>query len=820
MLGAQVTIAFRHAVGDRLYSLINLAGLAIGLACFVLIGVFVRYELGYDRHYAHSDRIYRISRDFYSAAGSTEAHLAANAGPVAPLLKEDFPEIEKAARVFCCGAVLKTPDGPALMHPGYAMADPELFEIFDFEWLRGDPATALAGPYDVVLTRSSAQRHFGDADPLGQTLLVVGGSGSSESLRVTGVIEDLRDDTTLDFDLLQSMAAWNTEPGAQRYVNDWRNNVFHTYVLLAQGADIRDVQRRSAEFFERRFEPGSSAYTGFTATPIAAIHLSSDRQGEMRGSRESKIGDAGTVYTFSAIALFVLLLACINFTNLATARSAQRAKEIGVRKSVGAGRGRLIAQFLLESVLLAVLALVVAVALVELALPAFGAFLGKPLELAYARDPLVPGVLVAIAVVTGLVAGAYPAFYLSAFDPVRVLKGEVTRGKAGGLLRRTLVVAQFSVSIALLIATAVIYEQLEFARGVDLGFDKEQIVVVRPNSAKGERWETLKREWLGNPEILGATQSDVLPFESNGRTAEIRTGDAAERMQFMAVDYDFFETYGIELVVGRTFSSAFGDRPENEDDPSALTNASFIVNELAARRLGLTPEQAIGRRVSFGSVQGTRFRVDDASGTIVGVVKNVYYESLHAPIAPTVYRIPGGSYVVSLRITGRDVPATLAHVDERWQAFNPDLPVSRRFLDQTFTALYDAEERQQRMLAAFAALAMSIACLGVLGLVSFATERRAKEIGVRKVMGGTIADIVALFAGEFGKLVLLANLVAWPVAFVFARRWLDAFAYRIELGPSPFVASALLALVVALMTVAAVTARAAAAKPIQSLRHE
>jgi putative ABC transport system permease protein len=821
MLKHHLLVALRQVAGQRLHTLINVAGLSVGLACFILIGLFVAHEWSYDRQWAQSERIYRLSRDFYGTAQSTEARLAGMPGTAAPLLAETFPEIEKAARIFCCGGVAKAPDGEAFMERGYAMADPELFAIFDFEWLRGEPSTALGGPYDVVLTASAARRHFGERDPVGETLLLGGGAGEWESLRVTGVIADLPENTALDFDMLQSMAAWSVDAGSQRYLNDWGNNVFHTFALLREGADIADVQRRSGELFERHFEAGSSAYTGFTAMPIASIHLRSDREGEMQGSGESKTaGSVAVVYTFAAIAVFVLLLACINFTNLATARSAQRAREIGVRKALGAARAKVVGQFLMESTVVAAVAVVIAVALVELALPSFNAFLGFTLAFDYRGDPAVVAGLLALAVVTGLVAGSYPAFFLSAFEPARVLKGDFTRGAATGRFRKALVVLQFSISIGLLIATFVTYRQMQFAHGIELGFEKEQVVVIGPNNVGGEQWETLKREWLAHPGVRQVTRADVVPFAPNGRTAEVRTdGGTAERMEFVRVDYDFFETFAIGVSAGRTFSAAYGDRPTDEDDPVALANVRFVVNELGARGLGLEPGEAVGQRVSFGSFQGTRFRTNEASGEIVGVVPDVHYESLRSAIAPTIYVITGDGDA-ALRISGRDVPGTLAHIDEKWKQARPDLPASRRFLDQSYDALYRAEERQQQVFTFFALVAVVIACLGVLGLASFATERRTKEIGIRKVMGGTVVDIVRLFGAEFGKLALLANVVAWPIAYVLMRRWLEGFAYRIELGPLVFVAAAALVLTITLLTVGTVAARAAWVKPITSLRCE
>jgi putative ABC transport system permease protein len=814
MLKSYLVIAFKHLTTQKLYSAINIVGLAVGLACFILIALFVRHELSYDEHFANADRIHRVSRDFFGPRAAATS-LATIAAPAAPLLEQDFAEIERAARlsVSPAGIGMTGPDDELNYQEGVAEADNALFEIFDFEWLAGDPATALAEPFTLVLTQSVARRYFGDEDPLGRTLLVEGRT----PFEVTGVIADLGDTTHLDFALLSSFATTAAmDLGA---LSNWNFNRFHTYVLLEEGADIGAIERQSGEFFERHFEEGSSAYTGFSTTPLTDIHLRSNREQEMRPP-----GSIATVYAFTAIAAFVLLIACINFVNLATARSAQRAKEIGVRKVAGAGHGQVVAQFLSESVLLASIAVLFAVTLVELVLPPFNAFLGQTLEFEYLSDPRVAGALAALVAAIGLAAGAYPAFYLSAFDPTRVLKGDVTRGRGAGLFRKALVVVQFSISIALLIGTAIVYQQMQFARNVELGYDKDQIVVVRGSltGGLGDQWETLKREWLSSPDITHVTASNMTPSMQNPNATGFRAeGGAAETrgVPFLWVDYGFFETYGIDLVAGRTFSEAFGTDRLAADARQDGTAGAYVINELAVREFGWTAEGAIGKWLELGPAQNR--------GPVVGVVEDVYFESVHSAMTPTVYMIPPEAEIgyaplplASLRVSGRNLEDTLAHIDGKWAELVSDQPMSRRFLDDDFDALYLAEQRQGQMFTAFSALAIFIACLGLLGLASFATEQRTKEIGVRKVVGGTVLDIIRLFTGEFSKLVLLANVIAWPVAYFLMQRWLENFAYRIDMSFAVFVGSALLALVVAFLTVGTIAARAAAVNPVYSLRYE
>jgi putative ABC transport system permease protein len=809
MLKNYVFVAIQHLLKQKLYTLINVAGLAVGLACFILISLFVRHELAYDRGWTNADRIYRIERDFLPTDTSKAAYLASMPPQAAELLAEDFQGIEKIARILRLGATVRADDGTLHIESAAGSADNSLFEIFAFDWLRGDPKTALAEPNSVVLTRSTARKYFGDADPLGKTLALEG----QMPVKVTGVIEDLGDDTHLDFSMLTSLPPYAPAP-------NWAFNAFYTYVLMRPGANADDIRRGSGDFFERRFQQGSSKWTRLDVTPLRDIHLYSHKENEMRVP-----GSASNVRTFAAVAVFILMLACINFMNLATARATQRAKEIGVRKVVGAGRPQIVVQFLAESVLVAAVALLLAMAIVELALPAFDAFLGTSIEFRYLDNPGVIAGLAALTLVTGLLAGSYPAFYLAAFEPGRVLKGDATRGGGAAVFRRGLVVLQFAISIALLIATGVVYEQTKFARDIDLGYQKDRIVIVNGGlrAGLGRQWEALKREWLADPDIIAVTASNLVPsMENTDAQAFVAegAGEAGAGITDLWVDYGFFEAYGITVVAGRTFDERFGS-DRSVVTPEGGRPGAYVISEGVARRYGWTPQQAIGKWLAIAGRPQSK-------GPIVGVVKDIYFESIRSAIEPTVYMLPPEGLAVpfqllsvaSIKVSGRNLAATLERIDSTWKKFVPDQPISRTFLDDDFAALYSAEQRQGEMFTLFSVLAIGVACLGLFGLASFTTERRTKEIGIRKAIGGGVIDIVLMFCGEFGRLVAVANLLAWPVAYVLMQRWLSTFAYRIDMSAWIFVASGVAALVLACVTVGAVAARAASTKPVRALRYE
>ena len=807
-------MALRQFAASRVYSLINVAGLAIGLASVVLISLFVRHEIGYDSFWPNADRIYRISRDYYATDGAPNRVPASNNAPVAPALLEDFPEIESTARVYG-GLTLLSRDDVAFYEDRFRWADNSLFQIFAFDWLAGDPKTALAEPATIVLTETLAKKYFGDSAALGRTMLI----DNRTTVTVTGVIRDLRPNTHLSIDALGSMKAL---PDAQ--VSQWNGNTdFHTYFLLRAGADLGAVERRIPDFMNRRIAPDTSARSGMTIMNVRDIHVRSTRDEEWQPS-----GSLTTIASFTALAALILLIACINFMNLSTARSAKRAREVGVRKSLGAARRQLVAQFLGESVGMAVVATLVATVLVELALPKFSAFLGVDLSLDYLGPRGVALQLAALALLVGVVAGSYPAFYLSSFDPARVLKGEVARGREGAAFRNVLVVAQFAIAIALLIGTAIVYQQDRFARSRDLGFDKNQVVVLAAPPGLGLRgidWTPFRNEIAQTPGIVGVTASHYTPFTWDDNRIPVRHAgsDAFSRIQFMAVDYDFFATYRIDTLAGRVFSRDFAPHAAFARQQPAMP-ADVVLNESAARMLGWGAPEAVEQSVEIGAPPPAGW----LPAHVIGVVPDTYFESVASPVRPMIYffgadpssQLYGFVDTISVRVTGDELTATLARIDARWREHVPGRPVVRHFLDDDFDALYRSEQRQAQLLTFFSGLAIAIACLGLLGLAWFSTERRVKEIGIRKTMGGTIWDVVLLFTSEFSRLVLLANLVAWPVAYFVMQRWLAGFAYRIEMGPLAFVGGSAVALAVAFATVGAVAARAAAAKPVLSLRHE
>jgi len=812
MFSNYIKIAWRNIVGNPLFSAINIIGLAIGLACCIIITLFVRYELSYDKHWNDAERTYRVTRDFFG----NNLELAAVAPPIAPLMKEDFAEVEDIVRILDTGGITLARGDIRTREEGLVVADPNIFEFFDLEFVTGNPESALANPTNIVMTERAAARYFGTEDPIGQTLLLM----DQADVTVTAIIKDLPDNTHMAFEIIGSMAAVPLMMGADE-LESWGSNNYYTYVRLPAGYDPADLEAQFNDFLVRHWSEDAENSSALRLQRISDIHLTSDRDGEWQTN-----GSIAVVYTFSAVALFVLLIACINFMNLTTARSTQRAREVGVRKVVGAKRSQLITQFMSESIMLTALAMLLAVAIVELTLPFFASFVEKPLNFSLA-DPTTLGIILLGIVVVGTFAGSYPAFYLSKFRPVEVLKGSAS-GTGSTLLRKTLVVVQFATSIALLIATGVVMAQMNYARDTDLGFDKSRnLTSTLPYFVDlWEMYTPLKAELEAHPDILSVVYSSRVPsMQNNDGSGYVAEGvqisvDSVLSLSDIKVDYQWFDHYDVEFLAGRAFQqNEMLVEQVTEDNP--VVNGSAILNESAARRFGWSPEEAIGKILRQPMSRDLDMFVDR---TVVGVIPDIHFSSLHNEMKSTIYAEPDNRYgrSISVKLAAGDHRAAIAHFESVWKKVLPGEPVFWEFLDDRFDALYRSEARQAQMFGVFSAFAIFVATLGLFGLASFTTERRTKEIGIRKVMGASVKDIIFLLTADFTKLVLLANVIAWPIAYYFMNNWLNRFVYKAPFSEWAwlFVAAAIAALVAAWITIALQAGRAARSRPVLALRYE
>ena len=796
-----LTVAFRNLVRHKVYSAINISGLAVGMACCILILLYVQDELSYDRFHEKADRIYRVVKELDYGNGRI-SRSASSPRPMALVLPEEFPEIEKAVRLGAGRTVMSYGD-KRFSHMLF-FVDPGIFEVFDFPLLRGDPKTALSEPSSIVITQAVAGKYFGDADPMGKILT----GPRNRDYKVTGILRDVLRNSHLRFDVLVPQARRSRD----RWLPDRPSGStpsIYTYVLLPEGCSPEAVEKKLPGFVER-FMGEHLRSKGWNLKlhlqPLTGIHLHSDLEHD-----RASVSSIATVHGFSAVAIFILLIACINFMNLSTARATRRAKEVGLRKTVGAHRWQLIGQFLGESVLMALVAFLLAVALVEVFLPTFNGIAGRELQIAYdGRGTTLLG-LAGIPLLAGLVAGSYPAFFLSSFEAGDVLKGTAGAGSRRSRFRKVLVTVQFAITTALLIGTGIVYAQMDFASKKELGVDKDHVISVY--CGVRERFESVKNEWLQGPGILDAAASSSVPFRSRPEFSlprwpvvpEGALADAAMNIATYWIDYDFLRMFGVELVAGRDFSQARF---------SADTTRAFIVNESAVKRLGWeSPEAAVGKRLVLLDRERGGVRKE---GTVIGVVRDFHMQALYREIEPMIFHMSTDRFAyVSVKVSPNRMSDALAFL-RRESGGRFDIYI----LDEYVESQYRADERRGRMLGGFTALAISIACLGLFGLASFAVERRTREIGIRKTFGAPASSIVVLLSKDFVKPVLLTNIVAWPVAYYAMRGWLQNFAYRIDLGIGIFALSGILALVIAIVTVSYQALRAALANPVDALRYE
>lgn len=782
-------VALRKIRRHKGYSFINIAGLAIGMACCILILTWVLDELSYDRFHKNSDQICRVvsvdhsGGDIWKASGSPSL--------IGPTLVEKYPEFLNFARVQCGWSGYFLHYGEKnFMTMKLATVDPSFFEIFPYPFIQGDPRTALKDRYSIVLTESLAQKCFGDEDPMGKVMQI-----GSTDFKVTGVIEDVPKNSHLQFDYV--FPAINMTEFRSSKLDSWTYDQFSTYLLVKKNTNLEALSERISGIVKEHL-PKSK--TEVFLQPLSAIHLYSTDINSWEAVYPNP-GNITYVYIFGLIAACILLIACINFMNLATARSATRAREVGMRKVSGARRVDLIKQFIGESIVLSILSLGFGILIVELFLPAFNRLSGKQLSLQYADSILLWITLLGIAVFTGLAAGSYPALFLSSFQPSRVLKASAHLAtRRGGSLRKILVVGQFVFTILLIIGTLVIYSQLHFIQNKDLGYDTDNIFTVASYGQFGRNYEAAKNELLQNPNILsvcrafppspGFRGTENVDWEGKDPTAEF--------MIFSDIgDYDYLKTFGIEMAEGRFYSREF---PTDRDN--------FVVNETAVKKMGLD------------SPIGKRFTHSGKTGTIIGVVKDYHGGSLHNPILPKVISFSDRGFFVCVKFRPGNVSDMIAFLKEKWEKFVPGHPFRYDFLDESIAAAYEGERKIGKNFQYFTGLAILIACLGLFGLASFTAEQRTKEIGIRKILGAKVSGIVLLLTKEFTKWILVANLLAWPVAFMLAKKWLQGFAYRMSLGWEIFVVSAVLALAIATLTVTYQAVKAAITNPVESLRYE
>jgi putative ABC transport system permease protein len=803
MLKSHLVIAWRNIKRSKSYTALNVLGLAVGLAVFILIMLFVRTELGYDRYHANGRNIYRVVQEQPGNVYLGSNVFAVTPGPLAAALAREFPEVRTATRIDDWSDVLVTVGEKSFLEKRVHWTDPQTFEIFSFPLVRGGPATALGDPSSVLLSERAARRYCGQADPVGRTI-VLQAFGSRTELKVAGVFRDIPANSHFTMDVVAPFETMGKV--TQDDLTRWQNSSYYTYILLEDGADPKALEAKLVPFIarhdsERDHHPGFRP-ARFFLQPLSRIHLHSRANFDF-----GLIGDGRFVFLFASIAVLVLVIACVNYMNLATARSLKRSKEVGLRKVVGAGKAQLVRQFLGEAMVLTFLALVLAVGLVLAALPSFRAFVERDIVFNPFRDAALVPLLAILAAAVGAVAGGYPAFFVSAFRPVSAITGWGPWRGGGRGLRNGLIVFQFAASIALIICTVGVRGQLAFIRDKDMGYDRDQVVVLTPRGGVRTGLEAFKNELRADPAVVSVASSSCLPNNVTSNTIAQWPGRAEDvriPIYLIEADYDFAELYGLELVRGRSFSRSF---------PSDAQGA-FLINEAAQKALGW--DDPVGRE--FGR---KAHESEEAQGRILGVLKDFHMHSLRLSIMPlSIFLNPARANRISIKLRGGDIPAALASIRKTWETFAPEYPFEYAFFDEVFDRAYRVERRLGTMFSVFAGLAVFIACLGLVGLAAFTAEQKTKEIGVRKVLGASTSSVIALLSKDFLKWVVAANLIAWPVGYFAMRSWLGDFAYRISLTVPMFLGAALAASLIAGTVISAQTFRAARANPAKSMRYE
>ncbi|CAN5272963.1 ABC transporter permease [soil metagenome] len=796
MIKNYLKIAFRNLLKHKGFFLINLLGLSIGMSCCLLIFIYVNNELSYDKFHTKASQIYRLVTDVKTPTEVINADITS--APMGPNLKTDFPEVLNATRINNYSFLVQK-DESQWQEIQVLLADQAIFEMFDFPLIKGNPEQALEAPFSLVLTEKIATKYFGDEDPIGKFLLLDGKFDGT----VTGVVKDVPENSQIKFEILVSMSTLTEKlnPGME---NQWGNFGFTTYLLLPEDYNPTELESKLPAFLENHIsnemrESGMN-YTLFLE-PLTDVYLYSERKGQVSGSLTN-------VYIFSIIAVVILVIACFNFMNLAIARSVDRAKEVGVRKVVGAGRNQLTGQFLSESILISIFSGIIALLLSEVLLPVFNEISGKIIAESILGNYRLWLLIMGLTIGTGLLAGIYPAFVLSEFKPSIVLKGRFSTSSTGLSLRKALVVFQFAISVALIVGTVVVYQQLNYMKNQDLGFKKNQMLIFnfQGDQQIQKQFQSIKNEISNIPGVTSVSASSSTPSTGNAHAYTIlenKDGDMQpSNIALYFVDFNYLDNYKIPVIAGRGFSLDF---------PSDST-AALVVNEASAASLGYAhPEEIVGKKFSQWGREGH----------IIGVIKDFHFKSLKEKITPLTLRIePQRFGLFSVAVKTSDLKGTVVKLENFFKDIAPHRPVDYYFLDEAFDKQYRAEERFGTLILYFSGLAIFIACLGLLGVTSYTTSQRTKEVGIRKVMGASAYQLVALLSKDLLRLVLAGMVIAIPVAWYGMSIWLDNFEYKTELSWWIFLVAGTLAVVIALFTVSSQAIKAALANPVKSIRIE
>jgi putative ABC transport system permease protein len=806
-------ITLRNLLNQKTYSFINISGLALGIATCLVIFLYLRTELNYDKFHEHKDNIYRLGRQNLGPNGEIRGYGNTLAPSFTPLLEKDFPEFEHIVRLYHRQTRVEYGE-KNFVENNLFFAEHDIFEVFTLPMLQGDPATALENPFSVVLSQSTAQRYFGSTDPMGKNLEFF-----NNIFEVTGVIKDTPNHSHIHFDIIPSYLSLKGYGGSYNIKDDYflgadnfTDNVTYTYARIAPNADPDVLYSKIPGFLDRNIPPVTlgdgrvkkvSELVNIGFRNITDIHIRADGETDIEPTT-----DSAYITIFTLVAVFILIIACVNFINLSTARGTKRAKEVGLRTVIGATRSSLITQFIGESVFLSFLAVILAVALVGLTLPHFESFIGTDFSFNIFTDPFILLILTGIFLTAGIISGLYPAFYLSSYNSATIFRGEITKGSKGTLFRKTLVVFQFAISASLIMSVSIIYNQMNFMRNADLGFDKENILLIPIEQDMRNKYDSFKKSLLQNANIISVTASKRAPssFLMDAPGFEIELDGEVRKNPFNMphnrVWHDFFKTYKMEIIAGRDFSI------EHPTDNSL----AYILNEKACRSLGIeNPNDVLGAKFKAAGYK---------EGKVIGVVKDFNYETLRNDIVPVVTLISGYVNTVSIRIAPGNYQSSIEHIKNVFNKYKPGTTLEFSFLDDRLDALYKNEAAMMELFGYFSVLALIIGCLGLFGLAAFTAEQKTKEIGIRKTLGASVSGITFQLSYQFTRWVFVANIIAVPIIYIFMNDWLNNFAYRTNIEFPIFVISITISLLIAIATVGSQTVKAAMQNPIIALRTE